>query len=93
MYGSLKDKLNAIGVEINEQASNLIVVLNNDGILFEIIVDEFNDECLKEELVIELKHHFNSIETEDEEYFYDCDAEYLKGEWKQLLLDINNVIK
>lgn len=86
------DELKALGVTVDEQADELIVISNASGILFEMIVDELNDENLREEILKEVKHHLESIESEDKDYFDGCNAEYLKGEWKQLLLSIYNVV-
>jgi hypothetical protein len=93
MTTSLKQKLQNINIKMDFHADDLVVFSTNNGLLFELIIDEPTDDNLKEALTNELTHHLECIETEDERYFDDCDAEYLKGEWKQLLLKISDTIK
>lgn len=57
------------------------------------LVDCESSEELQEVLIKECKHHLEMIETEDEDYFDDCDKEYLKGDWKNLVQQILNIVE
>ncbi|WP_152633158.1 hypothetical protein [Aliarcobacter butzleri] len=56
-------------------------------------VDCESSEELQEVLIKECKHHLEMIETKDKDYFDDCDAEYLKGDWKKLVQKILEIVQ
>lgn len=57
------------------------------------LVDCDSSEELQEVFIKECKHHLEMIATEDEHYFDDCDAEYLKNEWKDLVEMILKIVE
>lgn len=87
------DELKANGFDVVVKSAT--IELQKDGaIIFEIVADEqepFSDNELREEFIKEVNVHLYMIEDEDEDYFDDCDADYLKGDWKELLLKIHEI--
>jgi hypothetical protein len=85
----------------------ICLVKNNDiwelsfsetkSIIFELTLEEdktinpVND--LLDSLLFEVNSHLFAIYRHDENYFKGCDAEYLCGEWKELLCKIEQIVK
>lgn len=57
------------------------------------LMDCESSEDLQEVLIKECDYHLEMIETEDEDYFDDCDEAYLKGDWKNLVLKIQKIVQ
>ena len=57
------------------------------------LMDCDSSEDLQEVLIKECDYHLEMIKTEDEDYFDDCDKTYLKGDWKNLVLKIKEIIQ
>lgn len=88
------DELKANGFDVVVKSATL-ELQKDEAIIFEIMADEkepLSDNELCEEFIKEVNVHLDNIESEDEDYFYDCDADYLKGEWKELLLKIHEIV-
>ena len=56
------------------------------------LMDCESSEDLQEVLIKECDYHLEMIDTEDEDYFDDCDKDYLKGDWKNLVLKIKEIV-
>lgn len=63
----------------------------NKSVVF--LIDCDSSEELRELFIKECKHHLEMIKTEDENYFDDCDAKYLKTEWKDLVEKILRIVE
>lgn len=66
--------------------SGSATLLKSNAHYLEFFFDEGDN--LKEELLKEIECHIQKIEENDEEYYYDCDAIFLRGEWKDALLRV-----
>lgn len=83
-------ELNDIGVYIIRNRENYELQAEDKAVISDITCDS-SDE-LKDEIIKDMKYHIEMIETEDEHYFDDCDAEYLKTEWKDLVEKILSIL-
>lgn len=84
-------ELNDIGVYIIRNGDNYELQAEDKAVIADITCDSIND--LKDEIINDMRHHLEMIETEDEHYFDDCDAEYLKTEWKDLVQNILRIVE
>lgn len=85
-------KLNENGFYFIEKAEEYELIQKEpESIVFIIGCDSSED--LKEQLIKECNYHLEMIETEDEDYFDDCDKAYLKGDWKNLVLKIKEIVQ
>ena len=84
------EELQSMGVLLKlMQQETVVEVYNERGFLFYREIEENN---LAKALAWELCFHLESVEEECEIYFKGADANYLKGEWKQYLLKIGNIV-
>lgn len=84
-------ELNDIGVYIIRNGDNYELQAEDKAVIADITCDSIND--LKDEIINDMKHHLEMIETEDEHYYDDCDADYLKTEWKDLVQNILRIVE
>ena len=84
---NIKRQLEELGYYFTKYNDSYTLATLEDGaVLFDFFCD--SEEELREELIKDIKTHLKQIEDEDEDYFCDCDAEYLKNEWKKELENI-----
>lgn len=60
------------------------------------IITEFDcddDNEISKNLIKELKNHIEKIDSNDKDYYDNCDAKYLKTTWKKLLNKIIRLIQ
>jgi len=84
-------ELNDIGVYIIRNDDNYELQLKNKSIITDISCDSIED--LKDELIKDMEHHLQMIESEDENYFKNNNSKYLKTKWKKLINSILDILK
>ena len=91
---SLKDFLKKNGFVLEIWHVLKTVNLLKDGELWfdNISVEDCSDKTIVQTLLNEVKYHVKCIEIEDDDYFSIGDTEFLKGEWKDMVLHLRSLL-
>lgn len=89
---SFEKELNENDLYISKKGDEHELYFGKDKSVVFLVDCDSSDE-LQEVFIKECKHHLEMIETEDEHYFDDGDADYLKTEWKSLVEKILKIVE
>lgn len=90
----LRTILKNAGYKLSIRCSDIIISMEDsmeDSVVFEI--DYNDDDDIKRLILQECDHHIKMIDSEDPDYFDECDAKYLKTTWRNIVVSIKDLLE